>query len=817
MRFHRQLTSRRLRGAAGAAILALLPASAGAQSYDGYTFFRAVDGRAELIAADSGDRTEVEANYPVITGDRLVLDRGARADLLLSDGSQLSVDEVTDVTFDAVAESPDADQDQTVLRLYEGRILVASRGVWRNGAEAAIVDTANARIYLQDNGTYLVTADEARWTEVVVREGFAEVVDQNGSSVVRAGERLEVRGAQDPRTRVEPAGGFTSLEDFADQQEVIAARASDPRLDEPLYGTAGLRDQGDWVVIDSRQAWRPNVTVREWRPYWRGRWAHTPGGLYWVSYDPWSPVVYHYGAWDYHAAYGWVWYPGRVFSPGHVYWYWGPSYAGWVPRGYYDHFYGRHYAGLDFGFRFGIFGHVGGSFHHFDRWTFCPVGRFGYRGYSHYVDARWLGGRGYRGLERGYLLTDTRHLTRDRWHRPELVQVALDRGWRAERGLPERGPAAVPDVTPFVERTGRLSPETERQVLVKGRQAPRTDDPFASRVAVARSRRDGGDPSALGVRVDPRRATTSRGNAPVDRAASARSSDRQSPRAITERPSRGDAAATTNRSVARRPTVGGSSSAAPSTRQAPARRVLDGIRSRSGGADRSAVAPSRPSSVRPPTTSASGRQPVRVSPGGSSSGPIVRRPATTPPSRSTVRSTTPPSTRSTTTPRSTTPRSTTPPSTTRSTPPPSRSTVRSTAPPGRTTSPSAAAPRTTTRSTPPPSRSTVRSTAPPGRTTSPSAAAPRTTTRSTPPPSRSTVRSTAPPSRTTSRSTTAPRSTTRSQPPSSSANVSRSAGSGGSRAAASSGQRGSSRSAATSRSGSNRTRSNGSKPPGGTP
>ncbi|HVS14509.1 MAG TPA: DUF6600 domain-containing protein, partial [Thermoanaerobaculia bacterium] len=677
MPFHPQLPSRRLRGVAGAALLLLLPLAAGAQSYDGYTYFRTIDGRGELVAADSGERNEVEANYPVIAGDRLLLDRGARADLLLSDGSQLAVDEVTDLTFDAVAQSPDSDQGQTVLRLYEGRIVLASRGVWRAGEESAIIDTANARIYLQDNGSYLVSADEARWTEVVVREGFAEVVDQHGSSVVRAGERLEVRGANDPRTTVEPAGGFTSIEDYAERQELIAARAAEPTLDEPVYGTAALRDQGDWVVVDSRQAWRPHVTVRDWRPYWRGRWVHTPGGLYWLSYDPWSPVVYHYGAWDYHAAYGWVWYPGRVFSPGHVYWYWGPSYVGWVPRGYYDHFYRRHYAGLDFGFRFGIFGRIGGSYGYFDRWTFCPVGRFGYRGYNHYLNARTLGHYGRSGLERGYLLTDTRYLTPDRWRRPELVQIALDRGWRAERGLPERGSVAVPDVTPFVERTGRLAPETERQVLVKGRQAPRTDDPLSSRVAVARARRDGGDSSALSAR-----------GGTVDRAVGSRSSQRQSPRALTARPDSADDAVGSRRATTR-PTVGGGSGSVAATRQAPARRVLDGIRGRgqSGATDRPSAAP------------------------GSTTG----RSGVAPPSRSTVRSTSPPSR-----------------STVRSTPPSSRSSVRSTSPPSRST----------VRSTPPSSRSTVRSTPPSSRST----------VRSTPPSSRSSVRSTSPPSRSTVRS-----------------------------------------------------------------
>ena len=47
----------------------------------------------------------------------------------------------------------------------------------------------------------------------------------------------------------------------------------------------------------------------------QGRWAETPGGYYWVSYDPWNPVTYHYGDWRWHDVWGWLWYPGWTFAP----------------------------------------------------------------------------------------------------------------------------------------------------------------------------------------------------------------------------------------------------------------------------------------------------------------------------------------------------------------------------------------------------------------------------------------------------------------------------------------------------------------------
>ena len=40
-----------------------------------------------------------------------------------------------------------------------------------------------------------------------------------------------------------------------------------------------------------------------------------------------------------------------------TYWYWGESYVGWCPTGYYTHFYGNRYGG----FRHGVYGWAGGD------------------------------------------------------------------------------------------------------------------------------------------------------------------------------------------------------------------------------------------------------------------------------------------------------------------------------------------------------------------------------------------------------------------------------------------------------------------------
>ena len=197
----------------------------------------------------------------------------------------------------------------------------------------------------------------------------------------------------------------------------------------------------------------PTVTS-SWRPYWQGRWWHTPRGLYWVSHDPWSPAVYHYGTWDLHSRWGWLWYPGYSYAPSHVYWYWGPSYTAWVPYGYYTRYYRHRFADFSFGFRFGHYGWAGGYWDPFDYWTFCPTRYFGYRRQHRYLhhgyDLRKRGGR----LERGFITTDTRRITPDRWNRPDVVARGFDEDLRKRQVRR----ADLPDVNDFVGRRDLTTP-----------------------------------------------------------------------------------------------------------------------------------------------------------------------------------------------------------------------------------------------------------------------------------------------------------------------------------------------------------------------
>jgi hypothetical protein len=96
-----------------------------------------------------------------------------------------------------------------------------------------------------------------------------------------------------------------------------------------------LSPYGVW--IDDPQygkVWRPDVDQDEFRPYYtNGHWEMTKYGNTWVSNYDWGWAPFHYGRWHHHSRRGWVWIPGREWSPAWVSWRSGGGHYGWAPLG----------------------------------------------------------------------------------------------------------------------------------------------------------------------------------------------------------------------------------------------------------------------------------------------------------------------------------------------------------------------------------------------------------------------------------------------------------------------------------------------------
>ncbi|MCB1036377.1 MAG: hypothetical protein KDD47_21305 [Acidobacteria bacterium] len=514
---------------------------------EAYGYFRVVEGDAILTQGDDGSRQEIERHQPVLAGDRLEVDDTARVEILLSDWNVLRLDGGTDLIFDRLAFSPDTDDRETRLELLRGnlQLLVDPQSL---GEEAPAVKTFNATVYFHRDGVYRIATSPSGWTEVVVRSGFAEVLSDDGSTIVRAGEVAVVEGRYRVETQLAQAGRRDALERWGEELDV-QARDADPYVDDSLrYAAAPLKEYGTWVTVEGRRAWRPYADP-DWRPYWNGRWVYTPSGLSWVSSEPWGWVPYHYGAWDLVPGFGWVWFPGVHFSVAHVHWYWGPEYVAWYPSGYYNRYYSSRF-GFSFGFGRGVYGYAGGSWDPFDDWFFCPPRYLGYRDQYRYLrpGRRVRGDHGHRELPRGFITTDTRDLTPDRWRDPERVREVLGNPRQADGDRPHQG--RLPDVTAFVAREPKLPSEVLARVKEPEpvvRRTPRRGDQaqevrrdgLEGRGAVLGSPRQGDRPAVRGPESKPAE--------PGTRVVEPRDGGRDLPRVYTEGAPRRPATDTTPR------------------------------------------------------------------------------------------------------------------------------------------------------------------------------------------------------------------------------------------------------------------------------
>jgi hypothetical protein len=443
---------------------------------DSQGFLRVVEGAATLIRVEDGQPEAARENTPALAGDRLSLAPGSRVELILPDGHRLRLAESADLELVALARSLDEDGDATALQLTHGALAI---DVPREAADRTRVDTDAAAVLLERGGLYLIEIDDRGATRVVVREGEAEVLTEYDSLLVRAGDEAVVDRDSRSRIAVYQAPPLTDVELWARQLEAEAAQAEVEPVDPGLrYAAQPLARYGNWVNSGVGYAWRPRVEVG-WRPYWKGYWKYSPAGLVWCSYEPWGWVPYHYGTWDLHPSYGWLWYPGAVYRPAHVVWYWGPSYTGWIPSGYYASFYARRF-GFHISFGSGFYGYSHASWNAYRDWVFCPRSSIGHRyQYRYHSDHHVLVHHGrFDGADRAFITADTGGLDRTRWRDAGAVEEAVVRRAHRRTG----GGGELPDVTAVVARSPEVSGtmlrdfdsgDDERQVAVHRRPGQR--------------------------------------------------------------------------------------------------------------------------------------------------------------------------------------------------------------------------------------------------------------------------------------------------------------------------------------------------------
>lgn len=292
------------------------------------------------VTRRDGTQEELSYNDPVFAGDKLLTGENQRAEVQLPVGGIIRLNSRCSLEIFELGD-PSAGQSATLIGLGEGSL--AADVLPLEPGQDFRIDTPAASVYPLEDSSFRVDIEEGDAVRVSVLRGRVEVAGEEGSVTLEAGERTRVRPGGTPKApwdfNVVVRDGFDSW--VARRDDVFHLRQRPgkeydalPSEVRPYYNE--LSSYGRWVYLDDMGwVWQPDVE-NDWQPYVRGSWRSGPYGPVWVGVEPWSWSVYRYGRWNWSLSIGWVWIPGAIFSPAHVYWYYGSNMVGWAALDYWD-------------------------------------------------------------------------------------------------------------------------------------------------------------------------------------------------------------------------------------------------------------------------------------------------------------------------------------------------------------------------------------------------------------------------------------------------------------------------------------------------
>jgi len=313
-----------------------------------------IEGKAFVQRASDLGYEEGALNMPISEGDRIGTSDG-RVEVHFGKGNYIRLDNDTKVD---ILNLPKKDDDVARIRVWSGNVfLVVGTLKKEKGIE---LHTADSSFYVLDRGVFRVDVRENSDTEIQVYQGLIEAAGEEGSTLLKASQRLEIaegRFASKPSTFIAVADD--SFDKFNEARTRITGREfAQGRLPEELSDFEGELDEyGEWTYLAPYgNVWIPNDVDDDWRPYYNGRWTWLPlSGWTWWPYEPWGWSTFHYGRWHWGVDFGWYWIPMNLWGPAWVNWWWDDFYFGWAPLSYwgypgvylggmyYGHYYGPYY------------------------------------------------------------------------------------------------------------------------------------------------------------------------------------------------------------------------------------------------------------------------------------------------------------------------------------------------------------------------------------------------------------------------------------------------------------------------------------------
>ena len=295
-----------------------------------------IHGDVSTMRGDAGQWVAATVNTPLVPGDQVATADHARAEVQLDYANIMRLEQHTD------AKVADLQQNKLQIQLASGLIDFTAL---KNTQTDAEIDTPNMGVHPLSPGVYRIQVDSPTETLLIVRQGEAEVLTNQGSTKVEAGQIIQIHGSDNPEYKVDPAPGGDEFDKWcANRDRQIQTAQAWEHTGPEVTGSNDLDQYGQWEQVpDYGWCWTPQVDAG-WIPYSAGRWGWEPyWGWTWISYEPWGWAPYHYGRWF---MYGnrWAWWPARGFDGPHPIW--SPVYVSFFGFG----------GGFGVGFGFGSIG-----------------------------------------------------------------------------------------------------------------------------------------------------------------------------------------------------------------------------------------------------------------------------------------------------------------------------------------------------------------------------------------------------------------------------------------------------------------------------
>jgi len=220
-----------------------------------------IEGSVSLQPGGEGDWGNAAKNRPMTIGDKIWVDKDARAELQAG-AAAFHVGSMTALSF------LNLDEGITQVRIPEGAVNFRVRE-FRQG-DVYEIDTPNVVFSVRQAGAFRIDVNEAGdSSRITVLRGEGEISAGGKSYEVHAGEQAEFSGGEeDPTYSILRAPGPDGLDKWAEERDLKEDRSASGRyVSRDIPGYDDLDDYGTWSEEpEYGHVWYPAGMPPDWAP-----------------------------------------------------------------------------------------------------------------------------------------------------------------------------------------------------------------------------------------------------------------------------------------------------------------------------------------------------------------------------------------------------------------------------------------------------------------------------------------------------------------------------------------------------------------------